>query len=206
VNGNWLKFYQRLGVNAARRFVNSLSNLRTFIGTTNWGKDLNGTNVNNQNDFNTAVASLRTSNGRNLNFNWINPVKWSSIFGYMNSSSGVYGSDENAMKQLRSINISTLVVEHEGCKNFAFLSLDASSSTYWSERWELYKLSYAMAIWAYSKGVKMIEFYNEPDLDMGGCLNVTTFMDYYKVRYIFWFFRSKPMVLFLNVQPYLHMN
>jgi hypothetical protein len=101
----------------------------------------------------------------------------------MNSSSGVYGSDENALKQLSSINISTLVVEHEGCKNFAFLSLDASSSTYWSERWELYKLSYAMAIWAYSKGY--YNLYKEPDLDMGGCLNVTTFLDYYKVRYIF---------------------
>ena len=185
-NGNWLKFFQRLGVNAARRFVNSMSDLRKFIGTSNWGQNLKGSNVTTQSGFSNAIYVLRTANGRNANYAWKNPVKWSSIFSYMNNSNGVYGSDENALNQLNSINVSTLIVENIGCSgtSFTFQSFNPSSVVYWAERWELYKLSYAMAVWAYNKNVKAIEFYNEPDLDLGGsCLsNASVFIDYYKIR------------------------
>ena len=186
IKGNWLKFFNRLGVNAARRFVNSMSDLRKFIGTTNWGQNLNGLIVSNQNGFNTAIGSLRSINGRNLNFGWKNPVKWSSIFAYMNSSSGIYGADEDSLNKLSSINVSSLLVESMGCSgtNLIFLSVDPSSTVYWSERWELYKLSYAMAVWTWTKNVKAIEFYNEPDLDLGtSCLsNASVFIDFYKIR------------------------
>ncbi len=39
-----------------------------------------------------------------------------------------------------------------------------------------------MAVWAQSKGIRMIEFYNEPDLDLSQCLDVDKFKDYYFIR------------------------
>ena len=185
LKGNWLKFFERLGVNAARRFVSSASNLRTFIGTTKWGQNLNGVLVQTQSDFTKAVADLRTPNGRNPSYNWLNPVKWSSIFNYMSQvSQKIYGSDENTLNSLNSLKINTLLVEEIACSGtkFEFTTLDRTTSAYWSERWELYKQSYAMAVWAYNKGVKMIEFYNEPDLDLGTCLTADKYKEYYFVR------------------------
>ena len=41
LNGNWLKFLERLGVNSVRSFVSSAADLREFIGTVAWGKNLN---------------------------------------------------------------------------------------------------------------------------------------------------------------------
>ena len=159
--------------------------MRKFIGTTNWGKNLNGASVNTQVDFTKSINDLRTLNGRNVNYPWSNPVKWNAIFAYMNSSSGYYGSDDDALRQLTSINISVLVVQSIGCSgtNLALQSMDATLPVYWAERWELYKHSYALAIWAYNKGVKKFEFYNEPDLDLDGvCLDASKFKDLYSIR------------------------
>ena len=146
--------------------MSSTSNLKTFIGTTNWGKNLNGLLVNNRQDITYAIADLRTLNGRNQNYNWVNPVQWSTIINQINQvSQDIYGSDENSMNKLNSINITTLVVQHIGCTSstsFSFSSMNNADSNYWAERWELYKFSYAMAVWAWGKGVTMIEFYNEP--------------------------------------------
>jgi hypothetical protein len=146
--------------------VSSISNLRTFIGTTNWGKNLNGVTVNNRLDFQNSIADLRTLNGRNQNYNWVNPIQWTTIINNINKvSQDIYGSDENSITKLNSINISTLVVQHIGCTSstsFSFLSMNTTDPSYWAERWELYKFSYAMAVWAWGKGVTMMEFYNEP--------------------------------------------
>ncbi len=186
MNGNWLRFIQRLGVNAARLFVTTSSDLRTFIGSTLWGKNLDGVTVSTQTDFLNAVNKLRTPEGRNQAYPWKNPVKWKTIFDQISSvSRAIYGSDENTINNLNSIGISTLVVEHISCSTSTkldLLSFNRSAESYWGERWELYKHSYALAVWARSKGVKMIEFYNEPDLELGGCLNWTKFQDYYYIR------------------------
>jgi hypothetical protein len=154
------------GVNAERLFVTSASDLRNFIGTDSWGKDLNGTNVTNQREFLSSVEELRTPDGRNVNYNWTNPVKWKNISIDLNKvTEGIYGSDENTINKLILLNISTLVVEHISCissTSFSFLSMNTTDPSYWAERWELYKFSYAMAVWAWGKGVTMMEFYNEP--------------------------------------------
>ena len=170
---------------SSRRILLVASNLRTFIGTTKWGQNLNGVLVQTQSDFTKAVADLRTPNGRNPNYYWLNPVKWSSIFNYMSQvSQKIYGSDENTLNRLNSLKINTLIVEEIACSGtkFEFTTLDRTTSAYWSERWELYKQSYAMGFWAYNKGVKMIEFYNEPDLDLGTCLTADKYKEYYYVR------------------------
>ena len=81
------------------------------------------------------------------------------------ANQGIYGSNDNSMNKLNSINATALVVEHIGCTSttlFAFQSMNVTDSTYWGERWELYKFSYAMEVWAWKKGVTMVEFYNEP--------------------------------------------
>ncbi len=162
-----------------------MSDLRTFIGTTNWGKDLNGILVKDKITFTNAIALLRTKNGRSLTYAWKTPVKWSAIFNYMSVDAGVHGSDDNTISKLAALGVSLLAVEGIGCSgtNFNFQSMNSTSSAYWSERYELYKHSYAMAVYSYKKGIKMIEFFNEPDLALGTtCLDSNKFLDFYKIR------------------------
>ena len=161
-----------------------MPDLRTFIGTTNWGKDLNGGLVSSKVLFFNAIASLRTTNGRSFSYPWNTPVKWAQIFKYMNTVSGVHGSDDDTISKLRGLGISLLAVEGIDCggTTLKFTTTDSSSSTYWKERWELYKQSYAMAVYSYNKGIRMIEFFNEPDLNLGTCLDVNEFKDFYMIR------------------------
>ncbi len=110
------------GVNAERLFVTSASDLRNFIGNDSWGKDLDGINITNQREFLSSVAELRTPNGRNVNYNWKNPVKWKNIsMDLYKVTEGIYGSDENTINKLISLNISTLVVEHFSLTQFIIL-------------------------------------------------------------------------------------
>lgn len=60
--------------------------------------------------------------------------------------------------------------------------MNSLTSEYWSERWELYKMSYALAVWARLKQAQLIEFYNEPDLKLDECLDAQKFKDYYLIR------------------------
>jgi hypothetical protein len=184
INSNWYKFFERLGVNAARLFVAPITDLRKFIGTEKWGQNLNGNLVTNRIEYSLAITGLRSSNGRDINYPWKNPVKWTVIFSAINNDfEGIYGSDESVINKLNSNNISTLVVQHLGCgAAFQYKNLNPTDPIYWNERWELYKHSYAMAVWAWGKGVKMIEFYNEPDFSLGGCLTAETFKDSYFIR------------------------
>ena len=172
----------RLGVNGARLFVNPVTNLRSFIGAS-FGKNLNGLNVSSRSDFYAAIASLRTLNGRNSTYPWKNPVKWQTLFNLIASvTQPLYGSDEYTILRLNNLNIKTLVVQPISCSNFQFFSMDNSNPVYWSERWELYKHSYALAIWARSRCVSMIEFYNEPDIDLGSCLDANRYKELYQIR------------------------
>ena len=86
------------------------------------------------------------------------------------------------MSKLISLNMSSLVVLDIRCSNFLFSSFNNSTVQYWQERLELYKYSYALAIWSRQKNVSMIEFYNEPDLDLGVCLDSVTYKEFYLIR------------------------
>ena len=180
-----MKFLERLGVNSARRFIKAMPDLRNFIGAADWGKDLNGILVKDKKTFDNAIQTLRTKNGRSLSYAWNKPVKWSLILKYMSSDMGIHGSDDFVLTKLTDMGISLLAVEGIGCSGtyFEFESMDSASSVYWSERYELYKQSYAMAVYSHNKGIQMIEFFNEPDLALGTpCLDVNKFLDFYKIR------------------------
>lgn len=184
---NWLKFVKRFGVNAYRIFVTMIYNLRTFIGTSRWGQDLNGAQVNNREAFQTAINQLRSPAGHNISQSWTNPVKWSSIFDNFAKfrEDDVTGNLTFTLSKLNELGIEPLLVLQIGCEGpgtyFEFSTM-ADSESYWAERWELYKYSYANAVWSWSKKVSMIEFYNEPDLSLGKCLTPDQYVDYLLIR------------------------
>lgn len=114
MNSNWVKFFERLGVNGARIFVTFATDLRNFIGK-NWGKDLNSSNVVDQSSFNQAVSTLRTANGRSQTYPWSNPIKWSKLAAAMQSlSPPIYGSTDNTVKNLNYLKLNKLFVLNIG--------------------------------------------------------------------------------------------
>jgi hypothetical protein len=181
----------RLGVNAVRIFANTVYNLRSMIGSTLWGQDLKGQLVQTPTTFKNAVQHLRLSSSHSLNSTagLKNPIKWYSISQNFAKMSNLTGSADNTIRKLKSIGInSILLVEQIGCEagsgtRLTLSSMDNASKDYWMERWEMYKYSYALAVWTRLQyGLNMIEFYNEPDLDLGKCLNASLFREYYLVR------------------------
>jgi len=91
LDGNWLKFVKRLGVNAARFFVNPILNVNQFTGNI-WGHDLNNNTINNSSMFWSAISQLRTPNGRNASYPWANPFKWNALNTALTTvSNAVYG-------------------------------------------------------------------------------------------------------------------
>ena len=174
---------QRLGVNSARLFITPVSDLRKFIKKLEWGFNLEGEKVNNSVKFHESIMKLRSENGRNQSYPWRNPVKWNSINqNIMKITRKIYGSDENSVKILNKIGVSLLAVLEVKCKQFDLSTMDNFKEEYWMERWELYKYSYALAIWARRKRIELIEFYNEPDLDLNSCLDSNEFLDIYQIR------------------------
>ncbi len=94
LDGNWVKFVKRLGINAARYFVNPIMNVTswTVAGNCPWGNDLNNNSVSSLATFLGAVSQLRTANGRNWTYPWANPFKWSALYQLLtNNTIPVYG-------------------------------------------------------------------------------------------------------------------
>jgi hypothetical protein len=189
IDGNWIKFVKRLGVNAARFFVNPIFNIKSFVGSI-WGNDLNNNTISNLTEFYAAIAQLRTPNGRNPSYPWPNPLKWTALYTTLTTvTTPVYGSYDNTVNQLNSLKTmnSILMVQNIAYTNLPLTTQNSALPIYWGERFELYKISYALAWYAASKGVNMIEFYNEPDLELGGSpagLNAAQYVDYMQVRSI----------------------
>lgn len=50
-------------------------------------------------------------------------------------------------------------VPQSTCGLFSFSTFANSTGAYWAERWELYKHQYALARWAWIRGVRRIEFW-----------------------------------------------
>jgi len=141
--------------------------------------------VTKRDQFLLAIEMLRTPSGR-TEVGWANPFKWTQMYKDINTvSSSIYGSDESAINSLISIKIKTLIVQNIGCfagSKISFQSTNQEEPTYWGERWEYYRFSYAMAVWAWGKGVDMIEILNEPDTALGVCLDSEMYEEYYYLR------------------------
>jgi hypothetical protein len=177
----------RLGVNAIRLFANQPSTLKQTAK--DFGKNINGQQVSELNGFNNAVNQLRTSNRQNAysSAGQTNPIDWPGILAKFDSVNSFTGSTSNTLKTLRNMGMSLLLVQEIGCgtgpgTSFQFSTFNNSTSMYWEERWELYKLSYGLAAWARDNSVNFIEFYNEPDLDLGDCLTAEAYKDFYLIR------------------------
>lgn len=181
---------QRLGTNSARVFVEPVATIQGFLSNNKnkWGEDLNGNNVTSSATFQAAVATLRSANGRNWSYPWANPFPYQALVTSIGSvSQAIYGSTESIIDSLRSIGIENiLVAQHIGSSasavSFSFSTLDPTTTTYWTEAWEVYQFSYAEAYWAWEKDISLIEYYNEPDVQLGATMNAQQYLQYYLIR------------------------
>jgi len=87
----------------------------------------------------------------------------------------------NTVAAAQSVGVEPLLVFWMGCGVFSFSTLDPTNSTYWAERWELYKHQYIGARWAYNHGVRKLEFWNEPDLN-SYCITAYSWMEHYTLQ------------------------
>ena len=87
----------------------------------------------------------------------------------------------NTVAGAQSIGVEPLLVFWMGCGVFSFTTLDPTSSTYWAERWELYKHQYVAARWAFNHGVRKLEFWNEPDLN-SDCITAYSWLEHYTLQ------------------------
>lgn len=80
---NWSMWMRRLGVNHGRVFLTTLwgSSLAGWVGSSTWGKSLDGADVATRAAFDAAVATLRTPAGHNpaMAGTFANPVKWAQF-------------------------------------------------------------------------------------------------------------------------------
>lgn len=181
---------KRLGNNACRVFIEPAPTIKGFLDQNNavYGQDLQGNNVTTNASFQLAVATLRSTNGRNFTYPWSNPFPWTNLYTLIASvANPIYGSSESIIDSLRNIGIDNiLVTEHIGSSGsavqFLFSTLNPATTTYWTEAWVLYQFSYAEAMWAWSKGISFIEYYNEPDVQLGATMNATQYLQYYLIR------------------------
>ena len=189
LNGNWLKFMDRLGANAVRIFVEPVPTLNNFLSKNNnlKGHDLNSNIIKNNESFQEAMTLLRSSNGRNFTYPWSNPFPWKYLYAEIEKITPYSGNILNTITMLKSIGIKNiLLTQHIGSSSspvhFTFSTLDPKNGTYWAEAWDLYQFSYAEALWAWSHNISLIEFYNEPDLQLGLTMDYRQYMQYYFIR------------------------
>ena len=186
-----MAWYRYLGVNSIRMFGGNggISTLRAFStgGGGAWGTDLHGAPVTSLAAYRAAVVQLRTPAGHVptvVGFSsWVNPPLVSALAALMNATSTgpTGGSLTSTVSRAQQLGMSALVVDWLTCGVFSFSTLDQTTSTYWAEHWELYKMQYIMAGWAYSVGVNRLEFWNEPDLN-AQCVTAFSWPDFMTVQ------------------------
>ena len=158
---SWVAWLQRLGVSGLRVFglAGSLTTLEAFVGAS-YGSDLYGDPVTSYATFDAAIATLRTPAGHAPGASWPNPPRWATHEAMLNATS--VAPDGNSMLNVvaaaQAVGVEPLLVFWMGCGVFQFSTLDRTNSTYWAERWELYKHQYVAARWAFNHGVRKLEF------------------------------------------------
>jgi hypothetical protein len=201
---------QHLGVNGARMFgmagfgiTNSgysamaqtatagVASTQSAMRLAMYGKSVDGSAVVDQTSFNAAVALLRTPAGRNANnpAGWPYPPAWNQVEVNMATTdtsaaaAELVGNPSATLKSLNSVGIALLAVNWLSCttNTFVFQSLDPTTATYWSERWELYKHQYILAGWAWKRAIVRTEYWNEPDLN-APCINGSTWVEHVTLR------------------------
>jgi hypothetical protein len=139
-----------LAINGGRIFSGptGASSLSSFVGSTQYGRDLNGGTVDTAAKFAAAIAELRLRKDLTNGFIYVNPVLWDKIdtrlaaISTIDLEDKVSGSDNTTFAELPSMGIDPLVLVSLGVSSSGVTSTTVSPS-YWSSRWELYKMFYA---------------------------------------------------------------
>lgn len=143
-------WFARTKPNFGRVFVNTATSITTWIGSANWGKDLSGALVDSQAAFNTAVAALRSPNGRDPGYAWANPTKWARFETDLAGSSAITGNYNETIAALNAMGVQPLMVIAVTCSDLTFKTYDpTNSSFYWTDRWEEYR---CVAGWGWGGG------------------------------------------------------
>jgi hypothetical protein len=187
---------QLLGSSAGSWTPDSFGGSNTYAGSQSyvtagpyWGYDLTKTyKVVNVTTYQTAVAALRTPAGHNpfqsatsgpgflayppphdlIDFN--NRQMITGDYNYQISGATATVINTTSI----TLGFRPLVVDHLGCGSFSFSTLDPGNATYWTEHWELYKFSYAAAMWMWKYNITKAEVHNEPDLSSNNaCMDPT---------------------------------
>jgi hypothetical protein len=66
------------------------------------------------------------------------------------------GNPADTVDRLAKLKIGVLAVEFLPCGDFEFTSMDPTSGTYWAERWELFKHTYVVAGWGWTRAVTKV--------------------------------------------------
>lgn len=140
--------------------------------------------MNSYSSFQAAVLELRSPDGHNPTKVWKYPVQWSNIDAVLSTSgTGVNAIDGNAnaiASTLLKSHFVPVAVTQITCGSFTFSTMNQTLPAYWGERWELFKQRYAESRWMWLRGIREVEFWNEPDLSSNTCMDLsTTWLDMY---------------------------
>jgi len=183
---NAFSWYKRLGVNAARNFVQSFSSLTAFVTAEQYGQDLNGIPVTNRDQYMAAVASVRTPDGHTpsaTQTTYKNPIKFQKFVAAQSSFGGVTSLSDTeaaAVANYAAIGLQSMFVLQSSCNFHQFTTEDSNQPVFWAERWEIYKYAYMVAYWGYTRGVTRFEIYNEPELIT--CITPNIWLDQMTIR------------------------
>ena len=186
-DASWTSWLQHLGVTSLRIFglAGDLTTLQQFSATAfAWGSDLSGTPVTSVSSFHAAVAQLRSPEGRTPPSNaYENPPKWAAFEAMMATGTTAPdgGSMEATVAAAQAVGVDPLLVFWMPCAVFNFTTLDPTKYVYWGERFELYRHMYVAARWAYVRGVRKLEFWNEGDLN-APCITAWSWLEHYTLQ------------------------
>ena len=201
---SYIAFMQHLGVNGYRLFglggIGNRAGLRSVatagVRASLFGSDMNGAPVVDQPSFTAAVATLRSAAGRDPSRagQFAYPPAWAAV--EANHAAAVSGDPTSGAPAATVAALSAelgllpVAVMQLGCSSFSFSTLDPTSATYWAEHWEVYKHTYVVASWAWTRGITRVESHNEPDLsgnnaclpDVDDVPGAPYWSDYYVLR------------------------
>jgi hypothetical protein len=151
---NWQVWMKRLGVNGCRLFSKGpvTGTLSGFVGSSNYGKDLNGAAVTSNSTFVAAIAELKQMKDLKSAspVTYAVPVKWSrfedafSLWSTATTEDVVSGRDNETVAAMASLDAPCLVVTSLSVSSSGVTSTDnTTTATYWGSRWELYKYFFA---------------------------------------------------------------
>jgi len=208
-DSTWTAFMERSQFNGARMFgaggvPTGSTIMAVAANVSGWvlGSSVDGTLVTSQATFIAAMNLLSVTENHTPKPTTAPKLAlpWAAIdtnMAFRDASGGVsswsQGSVDTAVSTLNALGIEPLLVQQLGCSSgpdpskLMFSTMDTTNATYWTQRWEVYKHSYALASWAWRRAVSTIELENEPDFSSNNipcwCF-MNKWLDFINVRFL----------------------